>query len=147
MFRFFLVFWSSTSSAATRYRLQTTEPKVPICIICCRHARNARADSHDGCTHVIRLKVDRKNTPLRKPEFADPTDRESGVLKLLSVYPHYEKDTHLRAKKSIASMIRFERNYYYECTFVTHSPIIYTVMWNYKLSKDLLYYLLEVKEK
>lgn len=67
MFRFFLVFWSSTSSAATRYGLQTTEPKVPICIICCRHARiRTRADSHDGCTHVIRLKVDRKNTPLQK---------------------------------------------------------------------------------
>jgi len=38
-FRSFLVFWSSTSSAATRYGLQTTEPKVPICIMCCRHAR------------------------------------------------------------------------------------------------------------
>ncbi|KYN30458.1 hypothetical protein ALC56_15154 [Trachymyrmex septentrionalis] len=62
----FLVFWSSTSSVATRYGLQTTEPKVPMWIICCRHARiRTRADSHDGCTHVIGLKVDGKNTPLR----------------------------------------------------------------------------------
>ncbi|EGI70140.1 hypothetical protein G5I_00897 [Acromyrmex echinatior] len=77
----FLVFWSSTSSVATRYGLQTTKPKVPICIICCRHARiRTRVDSHDGCTHVIGLKVDGKNTPLRKHKSLrskDSTNQES----------------------------------------------------------------------
>ncbi|KYM76368.1 hypothetical protein ALC53_13395 [Atta colombica] len=61
-FNSFLVFWSSTSSVATRYGLQTTEPKVPICIICCRHK------SKNSINQESEPRVERKQMSFGQPQ-------------------------------------------------------------------------------
>jgi len=84
--------------------------------MCCRHARiRTRADSHDGRTHVIRLKVDRKNTSLRKRKSLrseDPTDQESEILKLFSISFNYAKVIICTRKFTYISTSVL--NYYYD---------------------------------